>query len=204
MEKVREENKEKDEIIASLKEEQILTRKMILELQSIVNEQKTALALPSSRRASVISAISSRRQSLMNGGSNMADELIFNSIRHIFNHHKDQKEGFKEASERNFRLEKELFAAQEELLKLKNMAIGKDRSKEQKEEELRLALDKNLDLQNELRKARDELESFKNPIDELQMNIEAGNNIKNWYYNSEEAEKSAKLYGNYNYYQICF
>ena len=72
---------------------------------------------------------------------------------------------------------------------LKNATIGKDKSKAEKERELRAALDRNLDLQDQLRGAQEQLSKIpKKTWKKVQ---------KNWYYNQEEAVKSAELYGKF-------
>ena len=110
-------------------------------------------------------------------------------LKTIFSHHRKQENGYKQASERNSNLEKELFDAQEQLLALKNATIGKDKSKAEKERELRAALDRNLDLQDQLRGAQEQLSKIpKKTWKKVQ---------KNWYYNQEEAVKSAELYGKF-------
>ena len=155
LEKAMEEISIKEKTIAQIKEEQKRTGKMILELQTMVNDQKNILAVPTPRghRKNTV-----RRASNFNGTNSpyppAPEDKIFHNIRHIFNHHNNQHEDLLEASFWNYELQRELADAHEELIKLKTMSLGRKR----KDKELKFALDKNLDLQYELDKAKLELE----------------------------------------------
>ena len=96
--KAREDALEKAEIIDQLNSEQVVTRRLLLELQHLVSGQQSTIGID---------------ENLANGTANGSptakpNDHVFSNLRKLFDHHKERDQGFKEAMEKNAEIQLEL------------------------------------------------------------------------------------------------
>mgnify|MGYP001275354262 FL=1 len=97
--KSREDALEKALIIEQLNSEQVVTRKLLLELQHLVTGQQSSIG---DEEFQVTTA---------NGGvfaGSSPNDHVFSNLRKLFDHHKECDQGFKEAMEKNAEMRLEL------------------------------------------------------------------------------------------------
>ena len=99
--KSREDALEKALIIEQLNSEQVVTRKLLLELQHLVTGQSESIGNDEF-------PVATANGSVTNGSSKVPNDHVFSKLRKLFDHHKECDQGFKEAMEKNAEMQLEL------------------------------------------------------------------------------------------------
>lgn len=99
--KSREDALEKALIIEQLNSEQVVTRKLLLELQHLVTGQSESIGNDEF-------PVATANGSVTNGSSKVSNDHVFSKLRKLFDHHKECDQGFKEAMEKNAEMQLEL------------------------------------------------------------------------------------------------